>query len=102
MTTPNSPNELTPDGLANQLFDAAITQAFAQNQNDPREAARRVIIFLTEAIVYAISATAGDDEARKALLKNVGETIISAPALPGRSGNKPPAPAPAAPPAAKP
>jgi len=93
MTTPNEPNQLTPDGLANQLFDAAITQGFALNQTDPREAARRVIIFLTEAIVYAISSTAGDDEARKALLKNVGETIITAPALPGSPGSKPAAPA---------
>jgi len=63
MTTPNDPNQaqqgLTPDGLANQLFDAAIAQAFAQNVSDPREAARRVIIFLTEAIVYAISAVSG-------------------------------------------
>ena len=94
MTTPNDPNQaqgLTPDGLANQLFDAAIAQAFAQNVSDPREAARRVIIFLTEAIVYAISSTAGDDAARKALLKNVGETIITAPPLPGSPGSKSPA-----------
>jgi hypothetical protein len=92
MTTPNDPNQgqgLTPDGLANQLFDAAIAQAMAQNMSDPREAARRVIIFLTEALVYAISSTTGDDVARKALLKNVGETIISAPQLPGSPGSKP-------------
>ncbi len=93
MTTPSNPNQqgLTPDNLANQLFDAAIAQAFAENVNDPREAARRVIIFLTEALVYAISSTAGDDAARTALLKNVGETIIAAPARPGSPGSKPPA-----------
>lgn len=81
-TTPSDPNQapgLTPEGLANQLFDVAISQAMTMNQTDPREAARRVIIFLTEALVYAISATAGDDTARKALLENVGKTIISAP-----------------------
>ena len=86
MTTPSDPNQaqgLTPDGLASQLFDAAMAQAMTQGMNDPREAARRVIIFLTEALLYAISATAGDEPARKALLKNVGETIISAPPLPG-------------------
>ena len=92
MTTPSDPNQpqgLTPEGLANQLFDAAIAQAMAQNMNDPREAARRVIIFLSEALVYAISSTAGDDVARKALLKNVGETIMTAPPLPGKAVPKP-------------
>jgi hypothetical protein len=79
MANPNDPNvqALTPDGLANQLFDAALIQY----KTDPREAARQVIIFLTEAIVYAVSATAGDEGARKALLKSVGDTITTAPPL---------------------
>ena len=75
---PSDPTKaLSPDGLTNQLFDAAIVQY----KSDPREAARQVIIFLTEAIIYAVSSTAGDDVARKALLKSVGETIINAPGL---------------------
>ena len=67
----------TPPDLANQLFDAFALQY----QNDPREAARQVIIFLTKTLVYSIGATAGDEAARKALLKSVGESIIVAPPL---------------------
>jgi hypothetical protein len=79
---PSDPTRaLSPDGLANQLFDAAIVQY----KNDPREAARQVIIFLTEAIIYAVVATAGDDVARKALLKSVGETITNAPMTPNKA-----------------
>lgn len=76
MTMPNDPNAkgITPDQLANQLFDAA----FMQNTKDPREAARTVIVFLTEAIIYAVSNTAGDEAARKGLLKSVGDTITNA------------------------
>ena len=87
MTTPNNPNTqaLSPDQLANQLFDAAIMQY----RNDPREAARQVIIFLTDALIYAISGTAGDDVARKALLKSVGDKITAAPAPPGKAAPKP-------------
>lgn len=72
-----SPNEattkqLTPPDLANQLFDAAI----GQFQNDPREAARQVIVFLRETLVYAItSSTPNDLTARKGLLKSVAESI---------------------------
>ena len=74
----NDPNKtLLPTDLANQLFDHAI----AQYKGDPREAARQVVVFLTEALVYAISSTAGDDNARKALLKSVGESITNAPPL---------------------
>lgn len=67
--------DLSSQGLADQLFDAA----FAQYRSDPREAARQVIRFLTEALVYACKATASDDAARRALLTSVGETIIAAP-----------------------
>jgi hypothetical protein len=67
--------QLRPADLANQLFDAAVLQY----KSDPREAARQVIVFLTETLVYAISASAGDDAARKALLKSVGESIVAAP-----------------------
>jgi hypothetical protein len=45
---------LTPEGLANQLFDAAISQALAQNVSVPSEAARWVIQFLTSALFYAV------------------------------------------------
>jgi hypothetical protein len=72
--------DLTPDGLANQLFDAA----FLQYRSDPREAARTVIRFLTETVIYAVNATAGDEAARKALLKSVGEKITGAPPNPSK------------------
>lgn len=73
---PNNPTkQLTPPDLANQLFDAALVQY----KSDPREASRQIIIFLTEALVYAISSTAGDEAACKALLKSVGESIVAAP-----------------------
>lgn len=83
---PNDPSTqaLSPDQLANQLFDAALRQSMS----DPREAARQVIVFLTESLIYAISGTAGDDTARKALLKSVGDTIASAPP-PGKAAHKP-------------
>lgn len=79
MPTPNDPNtqELSPQSLANKLFDAALSQ----NMNNPREAARQAIVFMIEALVYAISSTAGSEAARKELLKSVGETIMNAPPL---------------------
>jgi len=74
---PNAQTQLTPDRLANQLFDAALDQF----KDNPREAARQVIIFLADAVIYAISSTAGDENSRKGLLKEVGDTIASAPPL---------------------
>jgi len=71
------------------LFDAAIV-----HQSNPREAARQVIVFLTEAVIYAISATATDENARKALLKSIGDTITGAPPIPK---GHPPATAPSKP-----
>jgi hypothetical protein len=87
MTTPNDPNAnvLSSDQLANQLFDAALKQY----PSDPREAARQVILFLSGALVYAITHTAGDDSARKALLKTVGDSIAAAPSTPPASPPKP-------------
>ena len=73
MATPNEPKVLSPKELADQLFDAVV----AQVKGDYREAARQVILFLKESLVYAISATGGDDAARKALLRSVGESIVS-------------------------
>ena len=104
-TPPNDPNQpqgLTPDGLANQLFDAAVAQALSQNITDPREAARRVVGFLTDALFYSLtstkndlvvfltetliyvasSSTGGDEAARKELLKHIGDTIANAPPIP--------------------
>ena len=82
--SPNDTKQLRPSDLANQLFDAALLQY----SRVPHEAARQVIVFLTEALVYAISTTAGDEVARKALLKSVGESIVVAarPAPGGTSG----------------
>ena len=112
MPTPSDPNQqgLTPEGLANQLFDAAVSQALSQNITDPRDAARRVVgfltdalfyaltstkndlvVFLTETIIYAVSSQAGGDEAaRKELLKHVGDTIANAPPLPSKPASAKP------------
>jgi len=73
MSMPNEPKMLSPKELADQLFDAVV----AQVKGDFREAARQVILFLKESLVYAVSATGGDDGARRALLKSVGESIVA-------------------------
>lgn len=70
--------QLTPADLANQLFDAALLQY----QSAPREGLRQVIVFLTETLVYAISQSTKDEEARRAMLKSVGESIAAAPKPP--------------------
>lgn len=70
MSASDATKQLKPEDLANQLFDAV-----SQYQKDPREVARLVIVFLKEALIYAITATAGDEGARKGLLKSVGESI---------------------------
>lgn len=118
MPTPNDPNQgqsLTPEGLANQLFDIG-----AQNIHDPREVGRRVVGFLTESLFYALTSTkndpvvfltetliimvsssaAGNETARKELLKHVGDTITNAPPF---TVNKPAGPVgPAGPAGSKP
>lgn len=77
---PNETKQLTPTDLVNQLFDAAIVQ-----YGDPHAAARELVVFLTEALLYAISATVGDETARKALLKSVGDSIAAwQPPTPGK------------------
>lgn len=100
---PNDPAQqaqqgLTPDGLATQLFDAAL---MLNKMSDPREAAQHVIGFLTESLFYAIasskndvivflrdmlihvvSVSSPDENARKEMLKKIGDTITNAPPLP--------------------
>lgn len=97
MTTPSKPNQspgLTPDGLVNQLFDAALMHSTTK---DPREIAQQVIdflgaalvyaltsskrdvtVFLTETLIYVVSVSSVDENARKEMFKQVGETIIAA------------------------
>lgn len=70
---PNEPKVLTSKELADQLFDAVL----AQGKGDHREAARQVIIFLKEALVYAVASSSRDDVERKGLLKGVGESIVA-------------------------
>jgi len=70
----NEPKPLSPKDLADQLFDAALPQV----QGNLREAAGQVILFLKEALVYAVLASArGDDNAKKEVLKSVGESIVA-------------------------
>ena len=85
MTAPPNTGPLSPEQLASQLFDAVMP-----HMSDPREAARQVVLFLAEALVYAISSTSGSDEvARKATLKSIGDMIIAAPPLPAKAASKP-------------
>lgn len=95
--TPNNPAQgqqpPSPDAFVNQLFDAAL----AQNMTDPRLAARQVIeflssslfyavsstkydvvVFLTETLIYVVTASSADDASRKELLKHVGDTFLAA------------------------
>jgi hypothetical protein len=74
MPNTNEPKALSPKDLADQLFDATLSQA----KGDFREAAGQVILFLKEALVYAVLASAGSDEAaRRGLIKSVGESIVA-------------------------
>lgn len=96
MTTPNNPNQdpLTPNSLVEQLFNVALAQSTTK---DGKEIARQVIdflgsalfyaihaakhepvVFLTETLVQVITVSSADDNARKEMLKHVGETILSA------------------------
>jgi hypothetical protein len=71
LTKPSSPTD-----LAHQLFEAALLRY----KGNAGEALMQVIRLLTEALVFSISVSAGDNEvARKGLLKHVGESIITAP-----------------------
>jgi hypothetical protein len=73
MPNTNEPKVLSPKDLADQLFDAALLQV----KGNYREAAQQVTIFLKEALVYAVLASAGDDATRKGLLRSVGESIVA-------------------------
>lgn len=77
---PSDPAEsTTPPALTHRLFEAALLQS----NGDAGEASMRVIGFLVEALVFAISAATGDDEnARKGLLRHIGESIVAAPPHP--------------------
>jgi len=92
--SPSEPKMLTPDGLVNQLFDGA----WKQNPSDPKLAARQVVSFLTNALLYALTSskndpivfltealvdviaasTPGDDAARKELLLHISAMLASA------------------------
>lgn len=73
MPNSNEPKALSPKDLADQLFDAALRQA----EGNHRQAAVQVISFLKESLVYAASASAGGEAARKGLLKELGESIVA-------------------------
>jgi hypothetical protein len=90
MPTTNEAKPLSPRDLANQLFDLVMPMT----KNDPRETARQVILFLKEALVYAVVSASGDVAARNALLMSVAEQIAQL--------AMPPSEAPASAPAVKP
>jgi len=66
---------LSPKDLADQLFDRVLKQL----NGDHREAARQVINFLRESLVYAVSAAAGDPAAKIALFKSIAESLVAQP-----------------------
>lgn len=88
MSDPNV-QVLSPQGLAERIFDAVLLKN--GGTGDPREVAREVIVFLRDALVYSITLSAGDEGARKALLKSIGDQIIEAPPL-ARGGTPTPVP----------
>lgn len=116
MTPPSDPNSnqgLSPNGLAEQLFNAALMQ----NPSDPRLVARNVIgflmnslmyalnaskndpiVFLTEALVNVVASSSEDDAARREVLKYISAMLAQAadqaPVAPQTS----PTPTPGAPP----
>jgi hypothetical protein len=75
MPNMNESKALSPKDLADQLFDASL----AQVKGNYREAARQVVVFLTESLMYAVSAvsTTTIDEATRGLLKDVGQSIVA-------------------------
>lgn len=89
--TPTKPmaepaKSLSPHGLANQLFEAALVQF----KGNAHEASMQVMRFLTEALVFTISVAVGDDEmSRKGLLKSIGDSITAAPRHPLVPASKP-------------
>lgn len=95
MPTPNeAPKMMTPEDLVNQLFNGV----FMQNPTDPQLAARQVISFLMNALLYALTSskndpivflaealadvimmvTNGDEISRKGLLKHVSDLFAGA------------------------
>ena len=129
MTTSSNPGQpqqgLTPDSLAEQLFNIAISQ----NTKDPHEAGRQVIefiasslfyaikmtkndivVFLTDAIIRVIHASSPDDSSRRELIKHVSDIIAasanataqSPAAVPAGTAPAPAVAAPAAQPVAPP
>lgn len=95
MTNPNDPNAqmMTPQNLANQLFDKIAMQ----NAGKPQEVATHVIGFLANSLMYAISSakadpvayltetllgvvmatTSGDEASRKEQLKTISSIFAS-------------------------
>lgn len=95
-TAPNNQNEgLTPESLANRLFDMALTQSTTKDPTEISQqvidflsgalvyaltsAKRDIIVFLTETLIMVVSAHSPDPNARQEMLKKIGETIATAP-----------------------
>ena len=96
MPNPNDPNAqmMTPQNLANQLFDKIAMQ----NPGKPQEVAGHVISFLATSLMYALSSaktnpvvyltetlisvivatTSGDEAARKEQLKYISSILAGA------------------------
>ncbi len=63
-----------PSDLANQLINALLGQC----NNDPRAASTLAITFVRDTLEHLILESTRDEDACKALLKSVGESIIAA------------------------
>jgi len=71
----NQTRDLRPQDLANSLFGSALRQ----HRGNEREAALQTITFLTEALVAAVTAASGDNNAvRVGLLQQASATVAAA------------------------
>ena len=119
-TAPNNQNQnegLTPESLANRLFDMALTQSASKDPTEIsqqvidflggslvyalKSAKRDIIVFLTETLMMVVSAHAPDLNTGQEMFRKIGETFANAgapaPAAPPPGGPPPAPPAPATP-----
>ena len=93
----NQDQGLTPESLANRLFDMALTQSTTKDPTEISQqvidflggalvyaltsAKRDIVLFLTETLIMVVSAHSPDQNSRQEMLKKIGETIATAPPL---------------------
>ena len=110
----NQDQGLTPESLANRLFDMALTQSTTKDPTEISQqvidflggalvyaltsAKRDIVLFLTETLIMVVSAHSPDQNSRQEMLKKIGETIATAPPLTPPPSGPPSGPPPGVPP----